>query len=107
MGSKHAVNTKQTEAKRHKTLSRAVAKTWKNQEVAELRSARDGVMVAWKGQAQEFKSVRQAFVALGLPMEKHIKFRAIVKLMGRGIFEYEEETYKFFISDPKEGAQQH
>lgn len=59
--------------------SAAIAKSWADPAVAAARSERTGVAVKGKG---EFPSVRKAFVALGLPLAKHIKFRGDLKKAG-------------------------
>ena len=58
-----------------KNRSAAIAKSWKDEEVKAKRSQRHAVRVAGK----EFRSVRQAFVELNLPLSKHIKFRMELK----------------------------
>lgn len=64
--------------------SDAVAASWSNKGVKAARSARNGVLVDGK---TEYKSVRAAFVALGLPMGSHIKFRMRLKAEGKVEFE--------------------
>lgn len=88
-------------------LSKAVAETWKDPKVAEARAARDNVMVVWNGKAEEFRSVRQAFVALELPLSQHIKFRGALKLWGKANFEFKDVDYKFFITDHTDGKSSH
>lgn len=58
--------------------SAAIADSWKKPEVAAKRAERHGVRVG----GQEFDSVRQAFVKLGLPINEHIKFRMELKAAG-------------------------
>lgn len=58
-----------------KNRSAAIAKSWTDEEVKAKRSQRHAVRVAGK----EFRSVRQAFVELNLPLSKHIKFRMELK----------------------------
>lgn len=41
------------------------------------------------------RSVAEAFDALGLPMGKHIKFRAKLKASGKETFEHEGKKYHF------------
>lgn len=59
--------------------SEAVAETWKDPEVKAKRSQRHKVRVDGK----EYRSVRAAFLAFGLPMAKHIKFRMELKAEGQ------------------------
>lgn len=74
--------------------SEGIAKSWDNKEVAQKRLTRNGVMVEGVG---EFKSVRVAFVALGLPDSKHIRFRMKLKEAGRLNFEFGNKSYTFQI----------
>ncbi|URO83392.1 hypothetical protein [Escherichia phage EC150] len=74
--------------------SEGIAKSWDNKEVAQKRLTRNGVMVEGVG---EFKSVRVAFIALGLPDSKHIRFRMKLKEAGRLNFEFGNKSYTFQI----------
>ncbi|MEY6739526.1 hypothetical protein AB9B63_15890 [Escherichia coli] len=74
--------------------SEGIAKSWCNKEVAQKRLTRNGVMVEGVG---EFKSVRVAFAALGLPDSKHIRFRMKLKEAGRLNFEFGNKSYTFQI----------
>ena len=73
--------------------SAAVSKSWKDPAVAAARAERTGVSVTGKGIKghADFDSVRKAFVALGLPLQKHIKFRGDLKREGEMVF----GDYKF------------
>jgi hypothetical protein len=76
--------------------SRGVAASWNDEKVRAARMQRNGVKVMWNGQQpQEFKSVGAAFRALKLPVQKHIKFRALVKAQGKAYFEHKGVTYAF------------
>ena len=59
--------------------SAAIAASWADKDVAARRAERHSVVVEGKG---EFKSVREAFVRLGLPISKHIRFRMALKAAG-------------------------
>lgn len=59
--------------------SAAIAASWADKDVAARRAARHHVVVEGKG---EFKSVREAFSRLGLPISKHIRFRMALKAAG-------------------------
>lgn len=74
--------------------SEGIAKSWDNKEVAQKRLTRNAVMVEGVG---EFKSVRVAFAALGLPDSKHIRFRMKLKEAGRLNFEFGNKSYAFQI----------
>lgn len=74
--------------------SEGIAKSWDNKEVAQKRLTRNGVLVEGVG---EFKSVRVAFAALGLPDSKHIRFRMKLKEAGRLNFEFGNKSYTFQI----------
>jgi hypothetical protein len=60
-----------------------VTASWLKPEVKAARSARHAVEVA----GVQYRSVREAFKALGLPDNKHIKFRGDLKKAGEGVFE--------------------
>lgn len=62
-----------------KARSAAIAASWADKDVAARRGARHHVVVEGKG---EFKSVREAFSRLGLPISKHIRFRMALKAAG-------------------------
>ncbi len=55
--------------------SEAISKTWADPKVKEARSTRTHVKAAGK----VFRSVKEAFEELGLPLSKHIKFRMELK----------------------------
>ena len=59
----------------HARRSLAIAKSWNNPETAAKRSERSKVLV----DGVLYKSVREAFEALGLPMSKRIRFRMELK----------------------------
>ncbi len=58
--------------------SAAIAATWEDPSVKAARSERSHVSVG----GSTFRSVRDAFIHLGLPLEKHIKFRGQLKAAG-------------------------
>jgi transposase-like protein len=66
--------------------SAAIAASWKNKGVAAARATRHGVVVVWAGRSEKYSSVREAFVRLGLPLGRHIKFRGVLKASGRAEF---------------------
>lgn len=74
--------------------SAGISDSWNNPEVAEKRSRRDNVKVDGKG---EFRSVKQAFEHLGLPLNQHIKFRMELKEKGAMSFSHNGTAYKFKI----------
>lgn len=79
----------------HEGRSKAIAASWADAEVARKRAERHSVVVTGgtlKG-SQEFGSVSKAFIALGLPMSKHIKFRGQLKAAGKLAF----EAYNFAV----------
>lgn len=57
------------------TRSAGIRKSWSDKNTHDLRSARHHVVV----NGVEYRSVRAAFTQLGLPLSKHIKFRAQLK----------------------------
>lgn len=80
----------------------AIARSWQNQEVKLARSMRYGVKVQGeKGTApQDFGSVAQAFRALKLPINAHIKFRGELVANKKA----EINGFKFTLV-PKQAAQ--
>jgi transposase-like protein len=81
-------------AKTKKEAAAAIAASWKNKEVAARRATRHAVIVTNpKGHTDVFKSVREAFLTLNLPLGRHIKFRGELKVAGR----HEIQGYTFAI----------
>ena len=70
-----AIKSKRKEP-RSEARAAGVAASWDDPEVREKRKQRHHVRIDGK---QEFRSVRAAFVALGLPLNEHIKFRIRLK----------------------------
>ena len=64
------------------TRSASIAKTWKNKSVAQARATHNHVMVG----KTEYRSVKAAFEALGLPLGQHIRFRQELKANGKATF---------------------
>lgn len=72
----------------------AIAASWKDKTVAQARATRNGVRVkAPNGGEGNYKSVREAFMILALPLGQHIKFRGNLKAAGAAEF----QGYKFKI----------
>lgn len=97
-----AKTTPKVGAKSGLTLSQAIAASWADPSVAAARMTRHGVVVTCNGSTGEFKSVRAAFSALGLPDSKHIRFRMKVKELGQAIFEHEGQKYHFSTTEGAE-----
>lgn len=68
----------------------AIAESWKNKKVAAARATRHAVRVEDK----TYKSVREAFMVLALPLGQHIKFRGALKAAGKAEF----AGYKFKLA---------
>jgi hypothetical protein len=64
--------------------SAAIAATWADPAVAAARAQRSKVFVEGRG---EYRSVKAAFIALGLPVSKHIPFRMKLKASGQALFD--------------------
>lgn len=77
----------------------AVSKTWEDPEIRAKRIERTHVEVTGGKlkSAQTYDSVRKAFLALNLPMAKHIKLRMAMKAAGSAMM----DTYTF-TAVPKE-----
>jgi len=73
--------------------SAAIAASWLRPDVAAKRIERTSVKV--KGET--FDSVRKAFLALGLPLSVHIRFRMTLKANGSAVFEHEGKKYQFTV----------
>lgn len=63
--------------------AQAIAASWADPEVKAARATRHHVTV----NGVEYRSVREAFRALGLPDSKHIKFRMDLKATGKQAFD--------------------
>lgn len=73
--------------------SKSVASSWKNPDVAASRAERTNISVA----GTFYRSVKEAFEKLGLPLGKHIKFRMELKAAGTKTFEYDGKKYNFKV----------
>lgn len=73
--------------------SKSVASSWKNPDVAASRAERTNISVA----GTFYRSVKEAFEKLGLPLGKHIKFRMELKAAGTKTFEHEGKKYNFKV----------
>lgn len=69
----------------------AQSKSWTDPEVREKRRQRNGVRV----RKEDYRSVKQAFEMLGLPLAKHIKFRAELKASPEGKLAITHEGTKY------------
>lgn len=76
-----------------RTLSKAIADSWKNPEIAAKRSTRNSV----KANGVEYRSVREAFRVLRLPIAKHIPFRMALKAAGKAVFEFGDKKVQFAL----------
>lgn len=83
-------------AKPGKDVGASISRSWLDKDVRAARSARHSVMVGEQGEKPtEYKSVADAFRQLRLPMEKHIKFRGVVKTDGKATFEHGKKVFTF------------
>jgi hypothetical protein len=57
--------------------------------------ARSAVQVVIGARTEQYSSLFKAFVALGLPENKHVKFRAELKKEGKKLFEHNGTHYNF------------
>lgn len=71
----------------------SIAASWADPAVAAKRAERTCVCAGGK----EFGSVRKAFVALGLPLGNHIKFRMALKAAGKAVFGSGPERITFSV----------
>lgn len=67
--------------------SAAIAASWADKKVAAARATRHAVRVTDpRGGQGNYKSVREAFMVLALPIGQHIKFRGALKASGKAEF---------------------
>ena len=76
----------------------AIAASWKDPEVAAKRSERTHV----KAGNKVFRSVREAFTELRLPLSKHIKFRMQLKEVQELTFKHEGRQITFHVVQDQE-----
>jgi len=70
--------------KDHGPRGEKIAASWQDKQVAAARATRNGVRVkAPNGGEGNYRSVREAFMILALPLGKHIKFRGALKAAGK------------------------
>lgn len=79
----HEVDSRVADKPVNEARSEGVKKSWADEAVKAARSSRHAVEVG----GVRYRSVREAFKALGLPDSKHIKFRGELKKAGEGVFE--------------------
>lgn len=61
-----------------------IAASWQDKAVAAARATRHGVRVTDpQGGQGSYRSVREAFIALALPLGRHIRFRSALKAAGK------------------------
>ena len=73
-----SATTEEKAPKARRSAAEGIAASWNDPEVAAKRMTRNSVVA----NGEEFKSVRAAFYALGLPDNKHIAFRMKLKAEG-------------------------
>ena len=66
-------------AARRAAGNEAISASWDNPEVRAARTSRIAIAV----NGEEYTSVRAAFVALGLPLGRHIRFRGALRASGQ------------------------
>lgn len=77
--------------------SLGIAASWQDEAVKKARTTRNRVEVIHNNIREEHKSVRAAFVAYGLPDEKHIRFRMKLKQSLAEVFEWNGEKFEFLL----------
>lgn len=89
---------KATRARARASNSAGVAASWLNADVRARRLIKDGVRVEGSdGFVGEFKSTKEAFITLRLPVEKHIKFRLNLKADKVNTIEKDGVKYVFTL----------
>jgi len=79
--------------------SEGVRLSWLNPVVKAERLTRDSVVVTVDGVESSFKSTREAFRELRLPISKHIRFRLKLKAARTATFESGGKAYHFEIRE--------
>lgn len=81
--------------------SASVKRSWQNDDIHNARTMRNHVYVTYPSHGQsvkeEFRSVREAFERLALPMSRHIRFRTQLKKIGAKCFEWDGDRYHFEV----------
>lgn len=98
------VSTKTVEPKAPKAVSgekskkraEAQRESWGDRKIAAARSKRDHVYVTGHG---PFNSVAKAFIALNLPLKKHLKFRMQLKADRTATYIHDDQKYHFKIAE--------
>ncbi|SAK95236.1 hypothetical protein AWB78_05317 [Caballeronia calidae] len=76
-----------------------VSASWNDAAVRIARTTKNGVRVTFDGSTKEYRSVKEAFTALRLPIQKHIKFRGVLKKSLREAFAAPDgKVYMFEIA---------
>ena len=83
----------EAKAEKNSVRSEAIRRSWDDYSVKQARSARHHVKVSGK----IYRSVKQAFEELGLPLNKHIKFRMELKQHAEMTFRHEGKQVKFSV----------
>ncbi|MEX3930855.1 hypothetical protein AB4Y32_03380 [Paraburkholderia phymatum] len=80
-----------------------VAASWSDEKVRAARLQKNGVKVTFNGETREFRSVKEAFREFRLPIEKHIKFRGVLKASKKEAFTSAKgEVYMFTLVEAAE-----
>lgn len=75
--------------------SKGISDSWNDPAIAAKRAQRNGAQVA----GEKYRSVKAAFLALKLPLEKHIAFRMSLKESGKETFERNGKKYNFVLTE--------
>lgn len=78
----------------------ATAASWTDPAIAAARKTRTAVEV----EGVQYKSIAEAFKALALPLNRHVKFRSTLKKSadGRAEFKHGDQAYEFLVVIPSE-----
>jgi len=99
---------KRRDAEARSAQSAGVARSWLDADVRRTRLTRHGVSVAIKGDEETdgedtemgtYRSVAEAFRVIGLPFDKHIKFRLALKTSAQKVatFAHDGKQYEFSL----------
>ena len=85
--------------KTHEERSEAIAKSWLVPATKAKRVTRHGVdVVTPEGLRMGFRSTKEAFEVLELPLGQHIRFRGQLKQAGTKEFVANDGSYKFILT---------
>lgn len=87
---------------RRASNSDGISASWRDESIKKARTTRNKVQVEYKGEKTIHRSAGAAFLSLGLPDSKCIRFRLKLKASGCETFEHNGEKYVFTLVSGEE-----